>query len=257
MSSYILKTAHVSLIQLFQSTMMYLKFFRLTENHDLTAIQAIPNLNSKLRTYLAMTLVKSIICPSLTSSSNSLPGISWLIPLMLNRESQIRSMSISLLSSLLFNEVVQDEATFNSSAFQLNVNTYLEPLFKISINIMLNNYECSSVRTQACSLLINYVKSTFTACKVHAATAESSSKLKGSKRMAPERLDQMRKCLSRLRANLSEVRFFERVCNMFSNFYPFKTYDFYELKSFFHTKSSSSSSDVQSSEYWSIFSGKC
>jgi len=126
MGNFITKSAHVSLLQLLKITLL-----------------ASQNPSQKQKNEI----VKAVLC--LKDEKNNLLGSSWLIPLMLHRETQIRSISFSLISLLIDVSFARRKLFTNETG----------GIWSIALNVLLNRAECSIVRTQACAFLINLTNS--------------------------------------------------------------------------------------------------
>ena len=92
-------------------------------------------------------IVKAVLC--LKDEKNNLLGSSWLIPLMLHRETQMRSISFALISILIDVGFARQKLFTNETG----------GIWSIALNVLLNKAECSIVRTQACAFLINLTNS--------------------------------------------------------------------------------------------------
>lgn len=148
-------------------------------------------------------IVKAVLC--LKDHKNSLYGSSWLIPLMLHRESQIRSISFSLIS-LLVNEPLARGVLLTNQV----------GIWSIAFNVLLNCNECSIVRSQACAFLINLVN-----CMV----------VNGNKCDGYEADNEaMNISLTSLQALLNDINFYQQVAFTLTSFYPYETYSLSDLK---------------------------
>ena len=123
MGNFITKSAHISLLKLVKDCIL--------------------NSNNQKN---KLDIIKAILC--LKDHTSNLYATSWLIPLMLHRESQIRSISFSLISLLI-------NVPFARSILLTNQTG----IWSIVLNVLLNNNECSIVRSQASAFLINLTHS--------------------------------------------------------------------------------------------------
>jgi hypothetical protein len=126
MGNFITKSAHTSLLQLIK---------------NLFSIE-----NQESNDKMQMDIVRAVIC--VRDDKRNIIGSAWLIPLMLHREAQIRAISFSLMSLLL-------KADFARTKLQANQCG----IWSIALGVLLNLDECSMVRVQACSLLVNLTES--------------------------------------------------------------------------------------------------
>ena len=125
MGNYITKSAHVSLLQLVKQSLA----------------------SSDSQMLYKTEIVKAVLC--LKDQKNSLQGSSWLTPLMLHREPQIRSISFCLISLLINVPFARQKLLASQTG-----------IWAITFNILLDHSESSIVRAQACSLLINLTQYT-------------------------------------------------------------------------------------------------
>ncbi len=175
MGNFITKSAHISLLQLIKNCIS----------------SDVQNSQNNIE------IVKAVIC--LKDQKSSLHGSSWLIPLMLHREPQIRSISFSLISVLI-------NVPFAKSKFVTNQNG----IWSIALSVLLNRNECSIVRIQACAFLINLTQSMIN--------------------NSNENLDENNITLTNLQYLLHEFNFYQQIAYILSTFYPFETYSLQEIK---------------------------
>lgn len=211
----------------------------------------------RIKAYFRAVLVRTLV--SSRDDVNNLHGVAWLIPLMLHREAPIRSLSFSLLSSLISAATDAQEpitpAELPPQLGRLSRVRCLEPLFRIAMNTLLNNYECSLVRTQACTLLINYTKSLSAICvtynqqqiKHQQKSTSLNSNCTNSK--LKHLRDNLHALVSTLKQSLVELKFFQRVFFILNKFYPFKSYNFYELKYLFYGSSAAANKEQNKFDY--------
>ncbi|CAF0962770.1 unnamed protein product, partial [Brachionus calyciflorus] len=173
MGNFITKTAHVSLLQLVKNCLI------MGDNQ------------------FRIEIVRAVLC--LKDEKNNLNGSSWLIPLLLHREPQIRSISFSLISLLILVPYARKKLLTNKSS-----------IWSIGFNVLLNQYESSSVRTQACAFLIN-----LTQCI--------------SLNIETDSHDLFVLRAQELQNLLEEVNFYKKIAYILSTFYPYDTYVFNDL----------------------------
>ena len=181
MGNFITKSAHVSLLQLVKNILL---------NSD--------NEQNKLE------IVKAVLC--LKDHKNSLHGSSWLIPLMLHREPQIRCISFSLISLLINVPFARKKLLTNKTG-----------IWSIALNVLLNRFECSIVRTQACAFLINLTQSMSSVASSTPSSDDSDD-------------DETNISTNNLKSILNEFNFYQQIALILTSFYPFETYSFNELK---------------------------
>lgn len=181
MGNFITKSAHISLLKLVKDSIII-------------------SMSRENR----LDIVKAVLC--LKDHKNSLYGSSWLIPLMLHRESQIRSISFSLIS-LLVNEPLARGVLLTNQV----------GIWSIAFNVLLNCNECSIVRSQACAFLINLIN----CMNVNSSTKSEASESEGE----PTNIS-----LTSLQALLNEINFYQQVAFTLTSFYPYETYSLSDLK---------------------------
>ena len=83
-------------------------------------------------------------------------------------------------------------------------------IWSISLNVLLNQYESSTVRTQACAFLTNLINF------INYDTEKNSS-------------ESFTITVNELKCLLDEIDFYKKIGYILSTFYPFETYTFTEL----------------------------
>lgn len=144
-------------------------------------------------------LVKTVLC--LKDHKNNLYGTSWLIPLMLHRESQIRSISFSLISQLI-----------NESLARTVLLTNQTGIWSIAFNVLLNNNECSIVRSQSCAFLINMTN------------------ILTKTQLNEEQNNIGNISITTLQSMLNDLNFYQQIALTLTSFYPYETYCLSDLK---------------------------
>jgi len=170
MGNFITKSAHISLLKLVKDSVLASPSSRpATATHD---------------------LIRSVLC--LKDQANSLYGTSWLIPLILHREAQIRSASFSLISILVNESIARGLLLTNQTG-----------IWSIAFNVLLNTNECSIVRSQACAFLVNLTSS------------------------MSQHQDSI--SLTCLQALLSDIDFYQQLARTLISFYPYDNYSLADL----------------------------
>ncbi len=165
MGNFITKSAHISLLKLVKDSLLTTS----STNYQIASHD----------------LVRTVLC--LKDQANSLYGTSWLIPLILHRESQIRSASFCLISILVNESFARGVLLTNQSG-----------IWSIAFNVLLNPNECSIVRIQACAFLVNLTST----------MSQNEDSIS----------------LTCLQALLNELNFYQQLAQTLTSFYPYETY---------------------------------
>jgi hypothetical protein len=97
----------------------------------------------------------------------------------------------------------------------------------VTLNVLLNRYECSLVRAQACAFLINLVQTINRAKQVPGANMFGEQPFATSLSTDEESLSIS---ANKFQLLLQEVNFYPHIAYMLSTFYPYDVYTFEELK---------------------------
>lgn len=186
MGNFITKSAHISLLKLVKDSVIG------KQNQD-----------------SLLDVIRSVLC--LKDQANNLYGTSWLIPLMLHRESQIRSVSFSLIA-VLVNEPVAMGVLLTSQT----------GIWSIAFNVLLNCNECSIVRTQACGFLVNLTNSMGMNNQTDIGDTNNIT-------------------LTCLQSLLNDLNFYPQIAVALTSFYP---YDTYSLAEFIRNRSESTEASI-------------
>ena len=167
-------------------------------------------------------LLKNLLC--VKDECPSLTGSSWLVPLLLHREPQVSKVSNTFSFSIKIFSLLKIRAmSFSITSLIVTVTygrtkllAYQNGIWSIALSVLLNRFESSIVRVEACSLLVNLLKPMI--------NEDVRNVFFILKNLLKIDFKEQNMTITSLQLILQENNFFSEIAILLTSFYPFDTY---------------------------------